>query len=109
MPKYNTSRTRKIARGLLLVFALLFAASASLADAFSGKIDLIEAKSDGTRFFIREPGLNLYASGHYRDLLQQGFFRKAAFSIGYQLFPCPGGLNGKCGTVYSVAVEQANF
>jgi len=94
---------------LLLGIALLFTLSIAQADTVTGKVDLIEAKSDGTRFFIREPGLNLYASGHYRDLLQQGYFRKASFSIGYQLFPCPGGLSGKCGTVYSVAVEQASF
>lgn len=103
MPNHHTSFT------LLLGIGLLCAMPAARADTFTGKIDLIEAKSDGTRFFVREAGLNLYASGHYRDLLQQGYFRKAAFSIGYQLFPCPGGLSGKCGTVYSVAVEQANF
>jgi hypothetical protein len=103
MPNHHTSFT------LLLGIGLLSAMPAVRADTFTGKIDLIEAKSDGTRFFVREAGLNLYASGHYRDLLLQGYFRKAAFSIGYQLFPCPGGLIGKCGTVYSVAVEQANF
>ena len=103
MPKRHTPFV------LLLGIGLLFTLSAAQADTFTGKVDLIEAKSDGTRFFIREPGLNLYASGHYRDLLQQGYFRKASFSIGYQLIPCPGGLSGKCGTVYSVAVDQASF
>jgi hypothetical protein len=109
MPKHNTSSLQRIACALLLVIGLLFAISAAQADGFTGKVDLIEAKSDGTRFFVRVPGLNLYASGHYHDVLLQGFFRKASFSISYQPFPCPGGLSGKCGTVYSVAVEQANF
>ena len=94
---------------LLLSICLSCIAFALQADTITAKVDLIEAKSDGTRFAIREPGLNLYATGHYRDLLLQGYFRKATFSIGYQLFPCPGGMNGKCGTVYSVTVEQANF
>lgn len=94
---------------LLLSISLSCVAFALQADTITAKVDLIEAKSDGTRFAIREPGLNLYATGHYRDLLLQGYFRKATFSIGYQLFPCPGGMIGKCGTVYSVAVEQTNF
>lgn len=109
MPKHNASCLQRIACAIILGTGLLFGISAAQADTFTGKVDLIEAKSDGTRFFVRDAGLNLYASGHYRDLLQQGYFRKASFSIGYQLFPCPGGLSGKCGTVYSVAVEQANF
>ena len=94
---------------LLLSICLSCIAFALQADTITAKVDLIEAKSDGTRFAIHEPGLNLYATGHYRDLLVQGYFRKATFSIGYQLFPCPGGMNGKCGTVYSVAVERTNF
>lgn len=109
MPKHNTSSLQRLLAALLLVIGLQFAMSVAQADGITGKVDLIEAKSDGTRFFVREPGLNLYASGHYHDLLLQGFFRKASFRISYQLFPCPGGLSGKCGTVYSVAVEQANF
>ena len=94
---------------LLLCIGLACMAFALQADTITAKIDLIEAKSDGTRFLIHEPNLNLYATGHYRDLLLQGFFRKATFSIGYQLFPCPGGMNGKCWTVYSVTVEQKFF
>lgn len=93
----------------LLSICVSCVAFALHAETITTKVDWIEAKSDGTRFLIREPGLNLYASGHYRDVLLQGYFRKATFSIGYQLFPCPGGMNGKCGTVYSVAVEQTNF
>lgn len=94
---------------LLLNICLYCTAFSLHAETITTKVDLIEAKSDGTRFAIHEPGLNLYATGHYRDLLVQGYFRKATFSIGYQLFPCPGGMNGKCGTVYSVAVERTNF
>ena len=93
----------------LLSISLACAPFALVADTITAKVDGIEAKSDGTRFLIREPSLNLYATGHYRDVLLQGYFRKASFSIGYLLFPCPGGLNGKCGTVYSVSVDQANF
>jgi len=94
---------------ILLAISLCSAMSTLQADTITAKVDLIEAKSDGTRFLIREPGLNLYASGHVRDLLLQGYFRKATFSIGYQLFPCAGGMNGKCGTVYSASVEQTSF
>jgi len=94
---------------LLLSINLFCIAFALQAETITAKVDLIEAKSDGTRFLLREPGLNLYASGHVRDLLLQGYFRKATFSIGYQLFPCAGGMSGKCGTVYSASVEQTSF
>ncbi len=94
---------------LLLGMGLLCAIPTALAETFNGKIDLIEAKSDGTRFFVRDPGLHLYATAHYREVLIQAYFRKAVANIGYQMFPCPGGMSGKCGMVYSVNVEQANF
>ena len=94
---------------LLLAAGLLCVIPTALADTFNGKIDLIEAKSDGTRFFVRDPGLHLYATAHYREVLIQAYFHKAVANIGYQTFPCPGGMSGKCGTVYSVSVEQANF
>lgn len=99
---------RTIARGLLGL-TLLGALPSALADTYNGKVDLVEAKADGVRFFVRDPGLNLYATGQYREVLLHAYFRKASTSIGYQTFPCPGGLAGKCGTVYSVSVEQANF
>lgn len=99
----------KLLARLILAAGLVGLTPAALADTFNGKIDLVEAKSDGTRFFVRDPGLHLYASGHHREVLIQAYFRKAACTIGYQLFPCPGGMTGKCGTVFSVSVEQASF
>lgn len=89
--------------------ALFFGAWASHADTYSGKLDLVEVKAEGTRFAVHGEKLNLYASGPYKDALLAGYFRKASFSIGYQPFPCGGGMSGKCGTVYSVAVEQSGF
>lgn len=88
---------------------LCLGAWASHADTYTGKLDLVEVKADGTRFAVHGEKLNLYASGAYKDALLAGYFRKAAFSIGYQPFPCGGGMSGKCGTVFSVAVEQSGF
>jgi hypothetical protein len=90
----------------LMVFCCMHAARA---DTYNGKIDLVEAKADGTRFFVHADQLNLYATGQYVNVLLGGYFRKASFVIGYQPFPCPGGMKGKCGTVYSVTVEQTGF
>jgi len=88
---------------------VLLAVQTAQAETYSGKLDLVEVKADGTRFFVQNEKLNLYASGAYKDALLAGYFRKAAFSIAFQLFPCGGGMSGKCGTVYSVAVEQTGF
>ncbi len=93
----------------VLAALLLAGACAAQADDYSGKLDLVEVKADGTRFLAQREKLNLYASGAYKDALLAGFFRKAAFSIGYTPFPCGGGISGRCGTVYAVAVEQAGF
>jgi hypothetical protein len=93
----------------MAVALVVLAAQAAQADIYTGKVDLVEVKADGTRFYVQSEKLNLYASGAYKDALLAGYFRKAAFSIGYQPFPCGGGVSGKCGTVYSVAVEQAGF
>jgi len=79
------------------------------ADTYTGRIDLVEVKAEGTRFFVQSEKLNLFATGAYKDALLAGYFRKASFAIGYAPFPCGGGMSGKCGTVYSVAVEQAGF
>jgi hypothetical protein len=89
--------------------ALFLCACASFADTYTGKLDLIEVKADGTRFFVQHEKLHLYASGAFKDALVAGYFRKAAFTVSYQPFPCGGSMSGKCGTVYSVAVEQAGF
>ena len=43
----------------LLSISLACATFALEADTITAKVDWIEAKSDGTRFLIREPGLNL--------------------------------------------------
>ncbi len=95
---------------ICMTVALAFlAAQAVQADTYTGKLDLIEVKADGTRFFVQGDKLHLYAHGAYKDALLAGYFRKAAFSIGYQPFPGGGGMSGKCGTVYAVSVEQAGF
>jgi hypothetical protein len=96
---------RLVMAGLLLALA----AQTAQADTYSGKLDLVEVKADGTRFSVQKDKLNLYASGAYKDALLAGYFRKAAFSIAYQPFPCGGGMSGKCGTVYSVTIEQTGF
>ena len=97
-------------RRICMAIALAFlAAPIARAETYTGKLDVIEVKADGTRFFVQNDKLNLYASGAYKDALLAGYFRKATFTIGYQAFPCGGGMSGKCGTVYSVAVEQAGF
>jgi hypothetical protein len=93
----------------MLAAVLLAGACVAQADNYSGKLGLVEVKADGTRFLAQHEQLNLYASGAYKDALLAGYFRKAAFSIGYTPFPCGGGIRGKCGTVFSVAVEQAGF
>lgn len=93
----------------MAVVLVLLAVQAARADTYTGKLDLIEVKADGTRFFVQNDKLNLYASGAYMDALLAGYFHKATFSIAYQPFPCGGGMSGKCGTVYSVSVEKAGF
>lgn len=92
-----------------LIAFMLLAANAALADTYTGRLDLMEVKAEGTRFVAQSDKLNLFATGAYKDVLVAGYFRKAAFSIGYSPFPCGGGMNGKCGTVYSVVVEQGGF
>ena len=94
IPSFHTSS--KAVHMLLLACALCVAATFAAAEEYKGKIDAVEAKADGLRFFVKNPGLHLYATGQYRDLLLPGFFQKATFSIGYQAFPCPGGLAGRC-------------
>jgi hypothetical protein len=54
----------------------------AIADNYAGKIDLVQVTAGGTRFFVRSTGLSLYATGEYRDVLLQGFYRKSNFSIG---------------------------
>jgi hypothetical protein len=104
------------AKGLLVIVVLLSVINAAGAlpaanESFSGKIDLLQVTSQGTRFFVRTqtPTLSLYATGEYKDVLLQGFFRKATFSIGYTVIPCPAGIQGKCGNVFLVSVESAAF
>jgi len=99
----------RLIHGLTLVAMSLLGVAAAQADTYSGKLDLIEVKADGTRFFVQSEKLNLYASGAYKDALVAGYFRKAAFNIAYQPFPCGGGMSGKCGTVFSVSVEHTGF
>jgi hypothetical protein len=96
---------------MLSLFALL--PSALVPEAafqnYHGKISLVQATGAGTRFFIREQNLSLYASGDHQSLLVQVFFRKANASIGYIKVTCTGGITGVCGNVVSVSVDVTNL
>jgi hypothetical protein len=96
-------------RQMILAAMLAALAQASWAETYSGKLDLLEVKAEGTRFFVRSEKLHLFATGAYMDALMAGYFRKATFTVGYQTFPCGGGTVGKCGTVHLVEVEQSGF
>jgi hypothetical protein len=90
------------------VVALLFAPAVG-AETFKGKLDMVEVRPEGTRFFVQGEKLNLFATGAYQDVLLAGYFRKATFTIDYRFFPCGGGMSGKCGTVHGVSVEREGF
>ena len=78
---------------------------------FVGKISLVQnTGTDGTlRFFVRESGLSLFASGDFKDVLLQVFFNKSFVSIAYTPITCPGGITGTCGTVNFVSVDVSNL
>lgn len=99
-------------KGLLLVATLAASglwASAAMAVNYVGKLDLVQVTSNGTRFFVRASSLSLFASGDYRDVMLEGYFRKSNFSVGYQPMTCPGGITGTCGKVNFVSVDTTNF
>ena len=96
-------------RSVVMVTCLALVPGLVWADSYSGKLDSMEVKAEGTRFVAQGEKLNLFASGPYKDALLAGYFRKANFAIGYQPFPCGGGMAGKCGTVYAVTVDQTGF
>ncbi len=79
------------------------------ADNFAGKIDLVQVTPTSTRFLVRSQNLNLYASGTYKDMLLEGFYRRSSFSISYQPAKCPSGIKGTCGSVTALTVDTSNF
>lgn len=79
------------------------------AENYFGKIDLVQVTSNGTRFFIRTQGLSLYATGGYRDVLLQVFFKKSSVSLAFSPITCPAGITGRCGKVDFVSVDVSNF
>jgi hypothetical protein len=82
----------------------------AMADSYSGKIDLVQVSSQGTRLFIRAQQLSLWAtSADVRDILIQGFFKKSSLTIAYTVKTCPAGITGKCGDIVTVLVDTAGF
>jgi ABC-type long-subunit fatty acid transport system fused permease/ATPase subunit len=105
-----TARAKKI----FFIAAIVWTISAvltlpAIADNYAGKIDLVQVTAQGTRFLVRSQKLSLYATGEYRDILLQGFYKKSNFSIGYAPMTCPAGITGKCGKVNFVTVDVSNF
>ena len=108
----------KALRIVLTAAALSIAAVASsMAQSanYNGKIWLVQnTGTPGTvRFHTAGPPasrISLFASGDFKDILLQAFFRKANVSVGYTpLSPCPGGVTGACGTVTFVSVNTTGF
>ncbi len=96
--------------GWMGIGALAFLmAAAAMAETFDGRIDRLEMKASLMRFQVREGTLSLYASGALQDLLLRAFFAKARIRAEYQPVPCGGGVDGLCGTVSAVTVEQKDF
>jgi len=103
-----------IVKRLLIAIVLVVGISSAWAmpvygENYVGKIDLVQATSQGTRFFIRSQSPSLYATGDYLNILLQGYFKKSNFSIGYTPMACTGGIQGKCGKVNFVSVDVTNF
>ncbi|HEY6229942.1 MAG TPA: hypothetical protein VIW64_01650 [Pyrinomonadaceae bacterium] len=94
---------------ILVLFLSLASAMPALAVNFFGKITLVQVTSLGTRFFVQPNGLSLFATGEYRDVLLQAFYKKASVSVAYNTVACPGGITGTCGNVTFVTVDQSNL
>ena len=103
-----------ITKRLLIITALVWSISAvwsmpAIAENYVGKIYLAAVTDQGTRFFVQAQTLSLYATGEYRDILLQGFFKKSTISIGYTPMKCPGSIQGRCGNVNFVSINTTNF
>lgn len=96
----------------LLCLAALSMASAAQADTYSGTLRIVTntGVADTLRFRVEPPGtLSLFTSGDSKDIILQGYYRKAFMSINYTPNACPPGISGTCGTVTSVTVTSVNF
>jgi hypothetical protein len=96
----------------LLFTSVLLAASSANAGSYFGTIWLVQnSATAGTLRFVTisgSNGISLFASGDFKEVLLQGFYKKAKMSIGYKaLSPCP--VNGTCGTVYFVTVDTTGY
>ncbi len=94
---------------VIVMFLILASAVPAFAVNFSGKITLVQVTSLGTRFFVQPKGLSLFATGEYRDVLRDAFYRKANVDVGYTTIACPGGITGTCGNVNFVSVDQSGL
>ncbi len=62
------------------------------------------------RFFVRSQGLSLFATGEFKELLLQGFYKQVKMSIGYRKIACHNGITGSCARVNFVSVDSGgNF
>lgn len=89
----------KLSLAMIVVATSFGTALPARADNFAGKIDLVQVTPNNTRFLVRSQNLNLYASGAYRDMLIQGFYRRSSFSISYQPVKCPNGIKEPAATL----------
>lgn len=76
---------------------------------YFGKIDLAKVTSQGTFFYVTKAPkhLVLSASGEHRDILLQGFYRKAHFAIDYAI--TSDSPDRTVGKVTEVIVEAKDF
>jgi hypothetical protein len=76
---------------------------------YHGKIKLVQVTSAGTRFLTETGPVSLFATGDFKEVLIQAFFKKAALDIGYTVIPCTGGITGTCGNVNFVSVNTTGL
>lgn len=93
-----------------VVLGLLLTVQPAQATNFNGKVRLVQVTSAGLRFLTdSSPAISLYATGDFKEVMLQGFYRKAGMDIGYTVIPCTGGITGTCGNVNFVSVNTTGF
>jgi hypothetical protein len=102
-------RIRFVACAAMAAIGLFQPAPAGTEKSWFGKFDLVDKTSGrSVRFFARNDGLSLFASGDFKTILLGGYYAKAKMSVGYRSMDCPSGITGPCGRVNFVSVDAGN-